>query len=132
MSQENVEVVRQVLAAFSRYDFDGALEHFHTDAVLEMADEDPLAERYIGQERIKTFWTSLFRFWDGWRVEPERFESAGSNVVVVYRVLLRGRESGIQLEQRLAQVADLHEGKVMQTKLYRDVGKALEAVGLSE
>ncbi len=132
MSQENVEVVKQVLAAFSRYDFDGALEHFHPDAVLEMADEDPLAERYVGRERIKNFWTSLFRFWEGWRVEPERFESAGDRVVVVYRVFLRGRESGVQLEQRLAQLAELHEGKVTQTKLYRDVGKALEAVGLSE
>ena len=48
------------LAAFSRYDFDIALERFHPDAVLEMADEDPLAEKYVGRERIKHFWTSLF------------------------------------------------------------------------
>ena len=87
-------MVKQVLAAFSRYDFDRALDCFHPDAVLEMADEDPLAERYVGRERIKNFWTSLFRFWDGWRVEPERFESAGGTVVVVYRVLLRGRKVG--------------------------------------
>ena len=53
MSQENIDVVKQVLAAFSRYDFDGALEHFHPDAVLEMADEDPLYERYIGREEVK-------------------------------------------------------------------------------
>ncbi|MBA3263608.1 MAG: nuclear transport factor 2 family protein [Thermoleophilaceae bacterium] len=132
MSQKNVEVVKEVLAAFSRYDFDGALEYMHRDVVLEMADEDPLYGKYVGREQVKTFWMSLFRFWDGWKVETERLEDAGDTVVVVYRVLLRGRESGIPLEQRLAQLAKFRDGKVARTQLYRDVGKALEAVGLGE
>ena len=132
MSQENIDVVKQVLAAFSRYDFDGALEHFHPDAVLEMADEDPLYRQYVGREGVKNFWTSLFRFWEGWHVETERFEAAGNEVVVVYRVVLRGRDSRVPLQQRLAQLAEFRDGKVARSKLYRDPAKALEAVGLRE
>ena len=132
MSQENVEVVRQVLAAFSSYDFDRALEHMHPDVVLEMADDDPLYAEYFGREGVKDFWESLFRFWDGWKVETERFEASGDKVVVVYRVALRGRSSTVSLEQRLAQLAEFRCGKVARTKLYRDVTAALEAVGLSE
>jgi ketosteroid isomerase-like protein len=132
MSQEDVDVVKQVLAAFSRYDFDGALEHFHADAVLEMADEDPLYRQYVGREEVKKFWTSLFRFWGEWHVETERFEAVGNEVVVVYRVVLHGRESGVPLEQRLAQLGEFRDGKVARSKLYRDPAKALEAVGLRD
>jgi ketosteroid isomerase-like protein len=131
MSQENVEIAKEIIAAFSRYDFDAALEYMQPDVVLEMAAEDPLYGRYVGHDQVKDFWMSLFRFWDGWEVEPERFEDADDTVVVVYRVRLRGRGSQVPIEQRLAQLAVFRDGKVAHTQLFRNVGKAL-AVGLSE
>ncbi len=53
-------------------------------------------------------------------------------MVIVYRVQLRGRNSQVALDQRLAQSAEFRDGKIVRSKLYRDVDKALEAVGLSE
>ena len=85
-----------------------------------------------GAREVKTFWTSLLRFWDEWTVETENFESAGDTVVVVYRVLLRGRDSGVALDQRIAQLGEFRDGKVVRTKIYTDVSKALEAAGLGE
>jgi ketosteroid isomerase-like protein len=131
MSQDNVEVLERLLAAFARSDFDGALRHCHRDVVLEMADEDPLYRQYVGRDQVKDLWPSLFRFWEEWDFETERLEAAGETVVVVYLVRLRGRH-GVTLEQRLAQLAEFRDGKIARSKLYRDVGKALEAVGLSE
>ena len=55
MSQENIDVVKQVLAAFSRCDFDTALACLHHDVVLEMPDEDPLFTQYVGREGGQDF-----------------------------------------------------------------------------
>ena len=91
----------------------GALEHFQRNgSFLEMAEEDPLYERYVGREQVKRLWTSLFRAWETWSVKPERFEAAGNRVVVVYRVHVRGRGSQIVLEQRLAQLAEFQDGMI--------------------
>jgi ketosteroid isomerase-like protein len=53
-------------------------------------------------------------------------------VVVVFLVRGRGAVSGVTLEQSLAQVVTLRDGKVAEIREYFGREQALESVGLSE
>jgi ketosteroid isomerase-like protein len=44
----------------------------------------------------------------------------------------RGRRSGMEISQRLFDLFELRDGKILRMKQYLDPHQALEAVGLSE
>ena len=53
-------------------------------------------------------------------------------MIVVNRVRMRGRGSGVEVEATGAQVWTIRDGKFQRAKLYQSKAEALEAVGLSE
>ena len=57
---------------------------------------------------------------------------AGDQVVVTYRQRGRGKGSGIEVENALAAVATMRDGKVIRGRVYWDRAAALEAAGLRE
>ena len=56
----------------------------------------------------------------------------GDRIVVVFIVRGRGTGSGVTLEQSLAQVVTLDQGKVIEIREYFSREEALAAVGLAE
>jgi ketosteroid isomerase-like protein len=65
-------------------------------------------------------------------IDPEEFIDAGDQVVLISRQLGRGKMSGIDVEQQLAQVWTLRDKKIVRMTAYPSKADALEAVGLSE
>jgi ketosteroid isomerase-like protein len=66
---------------------------------------------------------------DTWEETDEIVES-GDTVVVSTWVYGRGRISGMEISQRLTDVFELREGKVLRITEYLDPREALEAAGL--
>jgi ketosteroid isomerase-like protein len=70
--------------------------------------------------------------WGDWTVQPERFiDGGGDQVVVVIREIGRS-DSGLQMDERHAELYKLRDGKVVYRKGFSDPDEAFEAVGLSE
>jgi ketosteroid isomerase-like protein len=70
--------------------------------------------------------------WEGWTMEPERFIDAGGDLVVlVFRELGRSK-SGLQMDERHAELYTVHDGKVVYRKGFSDPAEAFEAAGLLE
>ena len=70
MSQENVELVRQATEAFSRGDFEGFLQSWAPDAVVDWSNSRGLEARvYRGHADIRAFATQFREAFEDFRVE---------------------------------------------------------------
>jgi ketosteroid isomerase-like protein len=131
MSQENVEVVRRMWEAFLGDDPGSGLSF--CDPQIEW-DGTNLPDGKIarGHEAIVEHAMRWAEMWDDWRMEPERFiDAGGDQVILVFRELGRS-ESGLQLDERHAELYTVHDGKIVDRKGFSDPDEALEAAGLPE
>src|SRR5919197_4538233 len=94
MSEENVEIVRRLFAAFQSVDVGNFERRF--DEVREILDPEvewvaaphPLlaSEEYRGSDGVRRFWTQFLSAWDEYGVEVEELIDADDQVVAVIRL----------------------------------------------
>ena len=132
MSQENVEVVRRGVEAFSRGAWEESVKLMDPAIEWHDAPDLPGAQTYRGREGVLAQWRGMSEALDDFSVEVERFLDAGDRVVVFLRSRGRGRISGIDVSRKLVQVCTVRNGRVTEIVGYDDPTKALAAVGLSE
>jgi ketosteroid isomerase-like protein len=131
MSQEDIERLRAGYEAFNSGDLDSALRYVDEDiefrrpetamdtaAVLRGVDA---IRQYLAPDAFaeQTF-------------EPEEFIERGDLVLVRGKGRIRGRGSGIGLEQTVFHVWEIRDGKAVRLEVYLDREQALEAAGLRE
>jgi hypothetical protein len=103
VSQENVEIVRRFIAAWSAHDREEMLRYLHPDAVFHSAITN-VVDEYIDVDE--------------------------STVVTLHRVFATGRTSGIQTIRELGGVLELRDGLVIRQWIYLDPAEALAAAGV--
>jgi glycerophosphoryl diester phosphodiesterase len=85
MSQENVEVVRGIIDAHRRANFDAVFAAYDPQIEWHVARVTPSASDfepvYQGQEGVRAFWRTWFAAWESADFEYHEFLDAGQNVV---------------------------------------------------
>ena len=131
MSQENVEIVRQAVAAFDSGDVDRVFAvvrpDFEAHVVPEISAEP---DSYRGQEGIRRYFDSFTEAFDEIRFEAEGLADAGDAVVVALRMTAIGKRTGIPVEQRNAGVWTVAGGKIAGIQTYAALADAMKAAGL--
>jgi ketosteroid isomerase-like protein len=131
MSQENVEIVRRMWEAFLGDDPASALS-FYDPEIKWDGTNLPDGKIAQGHEAILEHAMRWAEMWDDWRMKPERFIDAGcGQVVLVFHEFGRS-ESGLQLDERHAELYTVRDGKIVYRKGFSDPDDALEAAGLRE
>ena len=138
MSQENVEVVRQLFGGFQ-----AAVERGDPGAWI--ADTVPDDYEWIvpGEFAGKSVWRGreefgeFVRIWtedfEDWSIRVERLIDAGDDRVVALALQSgTGKHSGVPVEMNLGQIYELKEGRMVRVTNYFSHAEALEAAGLSE
>ena len=131
MSEENVEVVQAMWEAFMQGDSERALAAFDPEVEWDGTNlPDGRVARGIGEviDHLSRWAAS----WQDWSLDVERFIDAGEDVVVViFRE--RGRsQSGLEMDERHAELYTLSRGKIVRRIGFSNPAEALEAAGLSE
>jgi ketosteroid isomerase-like protein len=136
MSQENVEVVRTVMALMERGERGERnlrlLDHFAPDVEIDMSRRTFNPDVYLGHDGLRRLSREVRDVWDVFVVTPERFIDAGERVVVVETRRGRGAGSGVEVEDRSAVIWTIREGKVIRMETDLTPEEALEAAGLAE
>jgi uncharacterized protein len=133
MSQENVEIVRRSTDAYNRRAFDDAAPDMDPGIEWDMSRVPiPEAGVYRGFAGLLTFLGLWDESWESHQIEPQEFIDAGDQVISISRQLGRGRVSGVEVEQQIAQIWTLRDRKIVRMEMYPSRAEALEAVGLSE
>ncbi len=137
MSQENVEIVRQVIAANRSDDLEAAkeavpalwdpsCEYIRVTAALE-------PQTYRGHDGIRRYFTDMAAEWGEWRAEADEILDVDQDTVLATtRFHATGKGSGVPVEARLAVVFVLSKGKISRGHTYLSREEALEAVGPRE
>ncbi len=136
MSQENVEIVRRILAA-NRSGPDNETR----DIALALADSEiQLRSRitavegaeYLGHDGVRRYYDDMAAF-RAWHNEAAEIIEVSPDLVLVDNVFhATGRESGVEVKLRSAIVFVVSDGRVTRCLSYPTRAEALEAAGLSE
>lgn len=132
MSEENVELVRQVYAEWEKGNFEAAVESFDPEITFESfmpdASEDVILH---GLNELRAFTRDWFTQWRDYRVTGEEFQAVGEDKVIASgRQIATGRHSGVEVESPAFTIWTIRQGKVLKLSAHYDRSKALEAAGL--
>ena len=138
MSQENVEVVREMFAAAGRAINLGTFDELYNllDPDVEWIPINAALEgvRYCGHDGVRQWIEDMNRDWDLFEARPEQFRHLGEDRLLALGTWrARGRGSRVELDsQPAAWLLQLRGGKTIRMQTFTDRAKALEAAGLSE
>jgi ketosteroid isomerase-like protein len=138
MSQENVNVVKNLFAAAAAMDKDDLVRAL-PGLIPQIADpdiewiEDPAradSRVYRGHAGVLDSWTRWLEQWDEYETEVERVEEAGDDVFVVARERARGESSGATVSSRIYVVISMRDQKITRWREFYEEDAALRAAGL--
>jgi ketosteroid isomerase-like protein len=133
MSQENVELVRSIYAAWARGDYTSA-EWAHPEIEYVHAD-GPAPGTWIGRGGLAEGARVWLSAWEDFRVEADEYRVLdGERVLVLTNVSGHGKTSGVEVGQMRARGADLFHirgGKVTKLVIHFERAHALADLGLS-
>jgi uncharacterized protein len=133
MSEENVEIVRRSLEAFSGGDMEEMLSYMDPEGELHSAIVGGAEGNvYRGHEGFRKWYADSFESFEELRNEWSEFRDLGDRVLVFGRVKARGRGSGVELDSPMGWVFTVRRGKLMKAEGFLSRAEALEVAGLSE
>jgi len=127
MSQEDVELVRRLYETWLRGE--QGLELLHPEISMVESSTLPGAVSAYGFDAVRRYIDSFAKYWEDVRFEPQELIDAGEGrVVVVARLVGKGKRSGIEVRRTWAYVWTVEGGKVRSMVGYADREEALGAV----
>jgi ketosteroid isomerase-like protein len=133
MSQENVEIAKEGIDAFNRRDVDAFMEFTTSDFEMFPAMAGAVdGSSVTGREGLETLFAEVRDIWEEQHVIADEFRDLGDCVLVLGRIVGRGRASSVPVVTPSAIVSDFRDGKIVRVRTYLDHGEALKAVGLAE
>jgi ketosteroid isomerase-like protein len=134
MSRQTVETVRRIVDLFNARKIDEALQGVAEDFEMDWSNSiGPLKGIYRGREGVLELWKAFLEAWESVRWDPQEIiDVDDQRVILVNRVYLKGRGSGVEVDATGVQIWTLKDGKAERIKLYQSRSEALEAEGLRE
>jgi ketosteroid isomerase-like protein len=130
MSRANIELVRAIYDRFRAGDTDGALALHDLEIEIHDRPEIPDPQVYRGHEGVLSSLSVSRAAFEGLELVPEEFIDAGDRVVVVFRFRGKGRKSGVPIDERLAHVWTIRDGKAVRMEVHSGRDEALRAAGV--
>jgi len=131
---ENVETAKRANAALNRGDFDGLVQVFAADAVLQdlqnAPDQPVTVEGVQAIRQSLSLWADAF---DELRIDIEEYIDGPNAVICAAHWQGQGKTSGISIDVHQFDLYEFREGRVIRAVLgFRSKNEALKAAGLSE
>jgi uncharacterized protein len=130
VSRETVEVIRSIYDDWLGGGM--ALDKFDPDIAMVESKTIPGAPTAYGIDAVRRYIESFPNYWAEIRFEPQEYIEAGDQVVVIARLIGRGKASGVDVTHTWAYVWTLRGGRALRMEAYADRTEALEAVGSGE
>jgi ketosteroid isomerase-like protein len=133
MASENVDVVKRLVLAYNRADFQTALALIDPDIRVYPRSEEPgVREVYGGHEGAFEYLGNWLGQWDDYETEPLSFrEAADDRILVVMAERGHLKKTGITVDEPFDHAFTVKNGKVTEWRMFDSHEQALEELGLS-
>ena len=129
MSLENVETARRSVEAVNR----GAYKAAASELGPELEIDDTDIPESTGADSFYVWLARWDEAWEDWRIEDLEIRPVGEDrTISLFKMIVRGKGSGIELTREDAVLANHRDGKIVRLAYYNDQQQALKAVGLEE
>ncbi len=134
MPRDKVEVARRATDAYNDRDVDGlfaelATPDFEWWPALTAAYEGGC---YQGREGVERFIADTGETWEELQSVPEEFRDLGDRVLLLGRLRVRGKASGVPVDQPFAGIFEFRGDRIWRYRAYFNHAEGLRAAGLSE
>jgi ketosteroid isomerase-like protein len=134
MSQENVEIVKAIFAAWQERNPRAALEHIDRDIEVDFTGHSGGSLSRIdvvrGAEGLQKMLSDWLADFGSLEFHPQSYIDAGDNVIVWLRTTARGRKSGVPVEDVFAVIYTLRDGRVIRFRGYETLAAATSDLGI--
>ena len=123
-----MDIVRAGFEALNSGGVEALIPFVHPD--FEATTPPDLAaepDTYRGHEGVRRYFNSFYDAMDRVSFDAEDFIEVGDLVVVPMVLRARGRTTGIEVEQRVAQVWTLEDGKAIGAEAFATLDEAMAA-----
>jgi len=129
MSEENIEVARRGYAGFTAADPARILDFLDPEIEIHDFPDVPDTDVYHGPEGFLALTANVLEQFDDFRIEPEEFIAPDDeHVLVLVRLVGRGKGSGADVEARVAHLWRIRRGRAVELRLYGGQKEALAAL----
>ncbi len=128
LSERNVALLREAYEAIGNEGLDGvdAWDVISDDIVIRDRPEAPDPQTYTGREGVREALAISDESFADFSMEPvDLIGVGGSHVVVVLRMYGRGRGSGVPVEEEIAHLWTVENGKAVAMQVYSHAQDAL-------
>ena len=133
MSQENVETVQRLVAAWIADDLDAYLAELDAEIEWYPSIEPGLegkATVFRGHDDVRKAWREYRgEAWERLTPRPQEFRDLGESVLALGQIDLIARATGIEFSQEIGQLFEFRGGKIVRVRDFLTHAEALEAVG---
>jgi ketosteroid isomerase-like protein len=130
-SVQNREVLHSFYDALNRDDVDAAVELCDDQVEVYLSPEVVAAVAPRGRRDVAGYLRGWIESWHDYSPQPEQFFEAGDQVVVMVQLRARGKGSRFEIEEPMADVYTLENGKIARLRFYVDRDTALRSAGIS-
>ena len=131
MSTENVELVRTTMESFNLDGVDAITDQISPD--FETTTPPSLSvepDTYRGPQGVRRWFDAWEGTMDEVRFDVDELVDAGDRVVAVSRMVARSHTTGLEVEQAVALVWTLRDGRAVRLDPYATREEAVRAAGL--
>jgi ketosteroid isomerase-like protein len=123
---KNAELLRDVLRNYNRSGIDSVLDLLHPQIEVVDLPQAPEGRRRRGREAVAAWFHSMDDVWERLSVDAEEVtELDTERVLAVIRFSGHARGSGIDVEQRVAIVCTIRDGKAVRWQIHPSRDEAI-------
>jgi ketosteroid isomerase-like protein len=125
----DVDVVKEAVAAWGRRDGETLRNLFHSEGEFRSAIVGGIEGGvYRGHEDVERNFADLDEAFEDWHTEGERcLDMGGGKVVLLYRIVGKGKGSGIPIDREVGLVFTIQDGRILRGEVHLDPQDALRA-----
>jgi ketosteroid isomerase-like protein len=119
------DLVRRAYVALAERDFDTLGELADPDFELDVTDRVFNPATYHGEDGLRQFLSEVDELWESMDMNVERLVERGDEVLALLLVDIKGRGSGLLLQDRIAQHWTARDGRLVRMRVRTDQAAAL-------